>query len=105
MDVVKFEVACKHDRRHVYVEVLCVTNICSPLMQQNINSVKRGFMLLINDYADSGDGKKDVDVNVLITIFPPFVTGKVIHDKEGHDELDSKFEWILCGGKRLVVDT
>ena len=34
-DVVKFKVACKHDRHHVYVEGLYVSNICSPLIQQN----------------------------------------------------------------------
>ena len=45
LDAVKFKVACKHDRHHVYVEALCVPNICSPLTQQNINSVK-GFIFL-----------------------------------------------------------
>ena len=100
LDVVKFK-ACGNGI-NVLCEALVVPVVCSPLCGQNINYAKYSYTHLKGlELADRGDGKRGLEIDVLIgsDYYYRFFTGKIIKgDQEnGPVALKSIFGWVLSG--------
>ena len=61
------EIKGKSSNQNVYVEAICVPEICSPLKNQNIEIAAGQYEHLLNlDFADCSQGEDSLKVVVLI---------------------------------------
>ena len=61
------EIKGKSSNQNVYVEAICVPEICSPLKNQNIEIAAGQYEHLLNlDFADCSQGEDSLEVGVLI---------------------------------------
>ena len=100
LDVVQFKVRDKRDNSFVFVEALCVPNICSPLTRQDIDLAKHLYKHVSSlDLADSGNCSEICSIDILIGVdfYHSFLTGKFMKANEGPVASESILGWVLSG--------
>ena len=100
VDIVQLKIKGKDDSSVIYVEAICIPEICAPLKNQNFNSASKKYKHLINlDFADCFDDEGSVTVDVLIGLdfYYSFLTGGIRRGREGPVAICSIFGWILSG--------
>ena len=104
LDVVQLKVKNKFDNTHIYVEALCVPNICAPAQNQNVLQCVKKYEHLSNLLlADSSNGAYPLNIDILIGIdfYYSFISGRLIRGSDGPVALASSLGWILAGRSGL----
>ena len=100
VDIVQLKVKGKSKGSVVFVEAICVPDICSPLKNQNIDLAVQRYEHLENlELADCSEGSDNLNVDVLIGLdfYFSFVTGVVKKGREGPVAIESTLGWIISG--------
>ena len=87
----------------VYLEALCVPDICSPLRNQNIEVVTDNYEHLKQlNLADFVENNKDMGIDLLIGLdfYYSIVSGKIKRGTRGPVAVDTNLGWVLCGSYR-----
>ena len=89
VDVVQLKIKGKNDSSVIYVEAICIPEICAPFGKHLVNL----------EFADCFEDKGSVTVDVLIglDLYYSFLTGGIRRGKEGPVAICSIFGWILSG--------
>ena len=100
-DIVQLRVCSrKKSNLNIYVEAICVPQICSPLRNQNIEFAVKEYDHLKNldlaeivDYTDS----MEVDILVGLDFYFSFVSGNIIRGSHGPVAVQTNLGWVLSG--------
>ena len=98
----------KSSNHSVYVEAICVPEICSPLKNQNIEIAAGQYQHLLNlDFADCSEGEDSLEVGVLIGLdfYYSFVSGVVKKGTKGPVAIESCLGWMLSGSYNNLNET
>lgn len=99
LDVVEFKVKCRDSNDFVFVEALCIENICILIANQNIRDAKKYGHLAYLNFADfEGDSSSlGIDILVGVDYYHSFISGKVIQGSKGPVASESVLGWVLSG--------
>ena len=100
LDVVQVRVKSRFTGKFIYLEVLCVPIICSPLTKQKISTATQLFSSLRNlTLADFDYESSEFPIGLLIGLgyYHSFFSGKSFKTKGGPTAVETVLGWILSG--------
>ena len=102
MDIVQIQVGSRRKDTGVtvYLEALCVPEICSPLRNQNIEvAVEQHEHLKALNLADFTETNTSMEIDLLIGLdfYFSFVKGEVRRGTHGPVAVDTILGWVICG--------
>ena len=100
VEIVQIRVNRKDHSGFVYVEAICVPEICSPLRNQQVKTVVDNHKHLQNlKLAEFCENSNELAVDVLIgcDFYFSFVSGVVKKGETGPSAVETCLGWVLCG--------
>ena len=108
VDIVQIKIKAKSSNESAYVEAICVPEIFSPLIIQNIEIAAGQYEHLLNlDFADFSEGEESLEVGVLIGLdfYYSFVSGVKKKGRKGPVAIKSCYGWMLSGSYNNLNET
>ena len=108
LDVVKIKV--KGNNKAIFIEALCVPEVCNPIKGQNISFAKNKYPHLESlCLADRVSKSTISSIGILIGVdfYHKFFSGKIMKGNEGPVASETIFGWVLSGmlGDKKVDDS